>query len=254
MFHLDLFSGIGGFALAAHRAGIQTLGFCEIDESCHKVLSRHWPNVPIHHNIKELNGYDYAGIDIITGGYPCQPFSVAGSQKAEKDPRHLWPYMRGIIAQARPSWVICENVYGHVKLGLDNVLYDLEGIGYACQPFVIPALAVGANHNRRRVFIVAHTTSNGLYGGKIPRGYAKAIQWPKEGPGEGGNPERCSYLRSLVDRGSEKTGIGGTKPPALRVDAGLPNRMDRNKMIGNSIHPAIAYQLFRTILAQQPTS
>jgi len=249
MFHLDLFSGIGGFALAAHRAGVQTLGFCEIDESCHKVLSRHWPNVPIHHNIKELNGYDYAGIDIITGGYPCQPFSVAGIQKAEKDHRHLWPYMRGIIAQSKPTWVICENVYGHVRLGLDDVLHDLEGIGYACQSFVIPALAVGANHNRRRIFIVAYAPSNGLYGSKIPRGYTKAVQWPKEGQEEVGNPERCGCLRSLVDRGGEKTGWRGTEPPPLRVDARLPNRMDRNKMIGNSIHPDIAYQLFRTILA-----
>ena len=244
---LDLFSGIGGFSLAAEWAGFKTAAFCEIDESCQKVLKKHWPDVPIHSNIKELNGADYAGIDIITGGYPCQPFSVAGSQKAQSDDRHLWPEMFRVIAQAKPTWAICENVLGHVRLGLDKVLNDLESIGYACQPFIIPALAKGANHNRERVFIVAYSASNGQHESKTAGSDEAANGNCKEGAHENSNHERLGSLRSGMERGSGSPWSGGTEPPSLRVDDGLPDRMDRNKMLGNSIHPAIAYEIFKAV-------
>lgn len=235
--------------MGARWAGIETISFCEIDSNCRKVLNKNFPDPPIHTDIRKLNGLDYEGIDIITGGYPCQPFSVAGGQKAEEDPRHLWPEMFRVITQAKPTWVICENVYGHVKLGLDCVLHDLENIGYACQSFIIPALATGANHNRERVFIVAYSASNGCDGGEIPRSNAETNDHGKEGKKENSNNERCVSLRFGVDWKGRQIGRWGTKPPALRVANELPNRMDRNKMLGNAIDPMVAYELMKCIKA-----
>lgn len=249
MKHLDLFSGIGGFALAAHWAGMETVAFCEIDKFCHKVLNKNFPGIPIHDDIKTLNGADYAGIDIITGGYPCQPFSTAGSQKAENDYRHLWPEMRRIVAQAKPTWVVCENVYGHVSLGLDNVLHDLENLGYAAQPFVIPALAAGANHNRERVFIVAHSTGDGCNESSATGSNEAANDNSPRRAEENCHHERCSGLRLGVDWRSETPWGWGAEPPALRVDDGLPNRMDRCKSLGNAIVPQVAYEILRRIRA-----
>lgn len=246
--HLDLFSGIGGFSLAAEWAGINTVAHCEIDPKCCSVLKKHWPDIPIHEDIKQLNGGEYAGIDIITGGYPCQPFSVAGGQKAEKDNRHLWPEMFRIITQAKPTWAICENVYGHIKLGLDRVLYDLESINYSCQSFVIPALATGANHNRNRVFIVAYSTSDGFNEGKTSNCYGEANDNSKKGKEKNSNNEGFSGIRFGVDRKGNQIGRWGIEPPALRVDDELPNRMDRNRMLGNAIDPLIAYELFRALI------
>lgn len=247
MKHLDLFSGIGGFALAARWAGIETVGFCEIDKIPRKVLRKNFPGVPIHHDIRKLDGSEYAEIDIITGGYPCQPFSVAGSQKAQKDDRHLWPEMRRIITQAKPTWAICENVYGHIRLGLDGVQHDLEAIGYATQSFIIPALATGANHNRDRVFIVAYATSDGCDGSATTSCYGETNERSKEGQNKNRNHEGRSSVRPDVEWKSHKIGRRGTKPPPLRVDDGLPGRMDRNRMLGNAIDPMIAYQLIRHI-------
>ena len=162
MNHLDLFSGIGGFSLSLERTGgFKTVAFCEIEEYPRKVLRKHWPNVKQYENIKELNygrlkadGID--SIDIITGGYPCQPFSNAGKKQGESDPRHLWPEMFRIIKECRPTWVIGENVSGHIKLGLDSVLQDLESQGYGTRTFSVSAASVGANHKRERIWIVAY--------------------------------------------------------------------------------------------------
>ena len=249
MKHLDLFSGIGGFAIAAQWAGIETVAFCEIDDFACKVLNKNFPHVPIHRDIRSLEGGQYAGIDIITGGYPCQPFSVAGSQKAENDNRHLWPEMLRVITQAKPTWIICENVYGHISLGLDNVLHDLEAIGYAAQPFVIPALAAGANHNRERVFIVANATSNGLDESATSGSYEAANDNSPCWQEEDCNHERRSGLRFGMDWRSGTPWGWGAKPPALRVDDGLPDRMDRCKSLGNAIVPQVAYEILRCIRA-----
>lgn len=248
MRHLDLFSGIGGFALAAKWAGIETSAFCEIDEKCHKVLNKNFPGLKIHTDINNLDGSEYAGIDIITGGYPCQPFSVAGSQKAQNDSRHLWPQMFRVIAQAKPTWAICENVYGHIALGLDCVLHDLESIGYACQPFVIPALSTGANHNRERVFIVAPSAGNGLDESAATGSNGKADEYCAQGSEENSHNEGCGGLRFGVDWRGNPIGRWGIEPPALRVDDELPNRMDRNRMLGNAIDPMIAFELFKAII------
>lgn len=159
---LDLFSGIGGFSLGLERAGFQTIAFCEIEKYPRQVLKKHWPDVPIHKDIRKLDGKKYRGaIDVICGGFPCQPFSVAGKQKGKEDNRHLWPEMLRIIREAKPAWVIGENVAGFIRLALDDVLLDLENEGYTTQPFVIPACAVGGVHRRDRVWIIAYAKQYG---------------------------------------------------------------------------------------------
>lgn len=161
---LDLFSGIGGFSIGLERAGFETVAFCEIEDYPRAVLRRHWPNVPIYGDIKQLTGEQLRadGIvpDLICGGYPCQPFSVAGRQRGEQDERHLWPEMLRLIRECRPRWVISENVSGHIKLGLDEVLSSLEAEGYTVWTFIIPACAVNAPHKRDRLWIVANANSS----------------------------------------------------------------------------------------------
>jgi len=154
---LDLFSGIGGFSLGLERTGgFETVAFCEIEEFSQKILRKHWPDVPIHNDIRKLDGSEIDA-DVITGGYPCQPFSNAGKRGGAEDDRHLWPEMYRLIKAIRPRWVIAENVYGHISMGLDQVLSDLEGINYAWWTFIVPACAVDAPHRRDRVWIIANT-------------------------------------------------------------------------------------------------
>ena len=165
--HLDLFSGIGGFSLGLEATGeFETVAFCDYSKFPQQVLRKHWPLVPIYEDVKELNSEKLKSnginkIDIITGGYPCQPFSVAGKQKGEQDPRHVWPEMFRLIKELRPTWVIGENVAGHIKLGLDTVLQDLESEGYTTRTFSISASSVGANHQRERVWTVGYSEYNG---------------------------------------------------------------------------------------------
>ena len=161
--HLDLFSGIGGFSLGLETAGlVETVAFCDFDEYCQQVLKKNFPGVPVYNDVKELNHERLKAdginrIDIITGGYPCQPFSVAGRKKGEQDPRHVWPEMFRLIQELKPTWVIGENVGGHIKLGLDTVLENLESEGYSARTFSISASSIGANHKRERVWIMAHS-------------------------------------------------------------------------------------------------
>ena len=165
---LDLFSGIGGFSLGLERAGLRTIAFCEIEPFCRDVLGKHWPHVPVAQDIRQLtyeNGtlYDagraiYTGrIDLVCGGFPCQPFSVAGRKKGTEDDRDLWPEMFRIIQQTQPTWVVGENVANFTNLAFTRSKTDLECEGYTVQPFVIPACAVGAPHRRDRVWIIAHS-------------------------------------------------------------------------------------------------
>ncbi len=154
---LDLCSGIGGFSLGLQRAGMRTLAFCEIDPFCRAVLAKHWPGTVCFEDIRELTAdrLDRIGpIDLVCAGYPCQPFSHAGKRAGKQDARNLWPEVRRIVASVRPSWFLGENVVGHVTVGLDEVLLDLEGLGYSARPFVIPAAAVDAWHIRQRVWII----------------------------------------------------------------------------------------------------
>jgi DNA (cytosine-5)-methyltransferase 1 len=221
MRHLDLFSGIGGFALAARWAGIETVAFCEIEEFPRKVLAKNFPGVPIHRDIHDLDGSEYAGIDLITGGYPCQPFSLAGVRKGTGDDRHLWPEMFRIIRDARPRYVVAENVIGHLSLGFDAVCDDLEGEGYEVWAFVIPACAKDAPHKRDRVWIVAYSNKKQKRAGGF--GWvseSKRDAWP-----------------------------GLVLPRRERVADGIPHWVDRCGAAGNAIVPQVAYEILRTIRA-----
>lgn len=179
MRHLDLFSGIGGFALACRMVGgIETVGFVEIEPYAQAVLRKNFPGVPIHDDVKTFNGDEYGKVDLITGGFPCQPYSVAGKQRGSADDRALWPEMLRVIKNARPAWIVGENVAGIIRMELDRVLSDLENAGYSCRAFIVPAIAVDAHHRRERVWIVAHANSRKPWG----------VEWIDEAV-EGANPQ-----------------------------------------------------------------
>ena len=167
---LDLFSGIGGFSVGLERAGFKTVAFCEIDKYCRLVLNKHWKDTKIYHDVREITRqqYEQDGLElpgIITGGFPCQPFSVAGRQKGTGDNRYLWPEMFRVIKEFKPRWIIAENVRGIVNIQdgvvFENVCTDLESQGYETQTFIIPAAGVGAPHRRDRVWIVGYSKHNG---------------------------------------------------------------------------------------------
>tara|TARA_E500000081_G_scaffold29435_1_gene33098 strand:- start:529 stop:1530 length:1002 start_codon:yes stop_codon:yes gene_type:complete len=158
----SLFSGIGGIDLGLEMTGhFKTELFSELDPFCQKVLKKHWPNVPIIPDVRDIDGKEIRS-DVIVGGFPCQPFSVAGKQKGKNDERHLWPEMFRIIKDAKPSIVIGENVPGliNVQMALGACISDLESEGYEVQPFILPASAINAPHRRYRVFIIAMANPN----------------------------------------------------------------------------------------------
>ena len=160
---LDLFSGIGGFSLGLESTGFfETIGFVEKDNFCQKVLKKHWSNINIEGDIRNVKGERYAA-DVVTGGFPCQPFSVAGKRKSTADDRYLWDEMLRVIRETKPRWVIGENVEGIVNINegmvLRQVLNDLENEGFQSQCIIIPALGIGAWHQRKRIWIIANTSS-----------------------------------------------------------------------------------------------
>jgi DNA (cytosine-5)-methyltransferase 1 len=152
----SLFSGIGGLDLGLERAGMQVIWQSEIDPYACKVLSKHWPEVVNHGDIKEINWEEIERPNVICGGYPCQPFSTAGKRRGEEDPRHLWPWVREAISRLRPDYAILENVRGHLSMGGLSVVAELATIGYDCEWRVVSAASVGANHRRDRIIIVAY--------------------------------------------------------------------------------------------------
>jgi len=260
--HLDLFSGIGGFSIGLERAGFTTVGFCEIDPYCRAVLRKHWPAVPIHDDVRDL---PYVGCDIITGGFPCQPWSHAGKQLGAEDDRHLWPAMLEAIKRERPAWVIGENVAGLVRMGLDPVLSDLEENGYAGRTFVIPACAVDAPHRRDRIWIVAHHNDG--------RRFQRACDGqPQEGMGEQSGRDAAG-LRAPMAHAERQRGRGGddqgenamdadarsedergsysrwrAEPGMGRVAYGVPGRAHRLRALGNAVVPQIPEIIGRAIM------
>ena len=187
--HVDLCSGIGGFALGFRMAQLSNpILFCDIEPWCRKILTQHWPDVPIYEDVKEIANDPERFIprrpDILTAGYPCQPFSVAGRRKGEKDDRHIWPEIFSIIQSRRPTWTVFENVRGHITMGLDSVLADLEREGYSTRTFIVPAIGVDAPHKRDRVWIVSHipdSERNGLFATSESRGSEETVRQESEG-------------------------------------------------------------------------
>jgi len=222
---LDLFSGIGGFSLAARWAGIETIQFVEIDPFCQKVLAKNFPGVPIHDDIKTFKA-EPGSADIVSGGFPCQPFSCAGKRRGKEDDRYLWPEMRRVISEARPSWVIAENVTGIDGMALKTIISDMESIKYeVLEPLEIPACAVGSPQRRSRIWLVSHALCGiKAMGGAIRGSWRK----PKQVPWD-----------DLCQREGE--------PPMVGMADGVSCRVDRLKSLGNAIVPQIAHEIFEAI-------
>jgi DNA (cytosine-5)-methyltransferase 1 len=235
---LDLFSGIGGFSLGLERVGMETVAFCEIDPFCQKVLKKHWPSIPIFNDVRSL---DYDGtVDVITGGYPCQPFSLIGQRKGEKDDRHLWPAMLRLIKKHNPYWIISENVVGHVDMGLDQVLHDLENEGYAAQTFIIPALAVGLPHERYRLWIIAN--NDGIVRKTRPVQEGVATECSSTTHEDWSNFFIQSCGSNIFQFRQEDEHIICGK------DDGVSGRVDRLKSLGNAVVPQIPEIIGRAIM------
>jgi len=205
MNHLDLCSGIGGWALAFRELDINTVAFCEIDDYPQKVLKKNFPGIPIFNDLKELT-YEQIkertgtrDIDLVTCSYPCQPFSVAGRQKGEEDPRHLWPDTFRIIQECKPTWFVGENVGGHIKLGLDTVLEDLASIGYDTRTFVISASSIGAWHQRKRIWIVGYSEHNGSLASEKSRRDQEAAGRSSQGQNQAEQSKGASRPRNHED-------------------------------------------------------
>jgi DNA (cytosine-5)-methyltransferase 1 len=192
----SLFSGIGGIDLGLERAGMTVKWHSEIDPYACRVLKKHWPHVPNLGNIKEINWKETEKVDVICGGYPCQPFSTAGKRNGEEDPRHLWPWVRQAIGELRPQYAILENVRGHLSLGGLSVIGELASIGYDAEWRVVSAASVGANHKRDRIVIVAYPSelfSNG--GDNNSRVGMESETIPKLG--DSGRSTDVAYANSL---------------------------------------------------------
>ena len=219
--HLSLFSGIGGLDLAAEWAGFRTVGQCEWADYPRAVLEKHWPGMPRWRDIRTLTGDDFYAktglrtVTVLSGGFPCQPFSTAGKRRGKDDDRYLWPEMLRVIQEIRPAWVVGENVAGIVSMALDTALSDLESIGYACQAFVIPACAVDAPHRRDRVAIVGYSEHDGPSSAEIT-GITKEASTNKperknqtskfEGAGLRGNGENVADTNSERLQGCKQNG------------------------------------------------
>ena len=267
--HLSLFSGIGGLDLAAEWAGFTTVGQCEFADYPTKVLEKHWPDVPRWRDVRTLTKesfYERTGlrtVDVLSGGFPCQPFSVVGKQKGKGDDRYLWPEMLRVITELRPHCVIGENVPGIIKIAAGQVVKDLERAGYHVVVFNFEAAAVGAWHRRSRVFFVgladvADADGAGLQGreqhGSPDTTEDAGEQPPRVPAGECSEAVydamrgRCAGLARREQ--SQELAHGrcwAAEPDVGRVAHGIPNRVDRLKCLGNAVVPQQAYPIFRAL-------
>jgi len=235
--HLDLFSGIGGFALAARNVGWNTIGFCEIDLYCQKVLAKNFPGVPIYDDVRELRGEEIGPVDIITGGFPCQDISVAGKGAGITGERSgLWSELCRIIGDIRPDFAVMENVTALLGRGLYRVLGDLAEVGYDAEWHCIPASAVGSPQNRDRIWIIAHPSGNGVKG-LLTRGSIS--------PARSGWACRQEDLQHVYAAPLE--GNSWPQPIIRRGNNRPPNWVDRIKGLGNAIVPQVAEVIFRAI-------
>lgn len=241
MTHLSLFSGIGGLDLAAEWSGFTTVGQCEYADYPYEVLCRHWPDVPKWRDIHELNAESFRErtgldtVDCISGGFPCQPFSVAGKQKGKRDDRYLWPEMLRVIREIRPGWVIGENVYGLVRTELDDILNDLEKADYTARAYTLKACEVGALFSGERIAIVAASNDRRTF-------MRRNTQFSSN--------DKSKRGRDNYRRGTPKFNTGQWRTLESRpygVANGIPHRLDRNKALGNAVVPQQFYPVFKAI-------
>ena len=209
---LDLFAGIGGFALGLDSTGFfETVKFVEKDKYCQKVLQKNFPNIPIEEDVKNVKGKE-GDADVIVGGFPCQPMSVAGKRKGTDDDRYLWPEMFRLIKEIKPEFIIGENVQGIINIQngmvLRQVQDDLESEGFEVQCFLIPASGIGAWHQRYRVWIVGHSEHNGSLTSKIKRRNTETTTGTQEGTNTTREPKRTSRSRNDEDvSNTERKGL-----------------------------------------------
>ncbi len=232
---LDLFSGIGGFSLAAHWAGIETVQFVEKDKDCQNVLSKNFPTIPIHDDIKTYTGTQHSS-DIVCGGFPCQPYSLAGDRKGADDERALWGEMLRIIGEVQPTYILGENVLGLLSqnrgMEIKKIRADLENQNYEVEIVVLPAYAVGFPHSRNRVWVVAYSNCERLQGWSKTKQPLLARTQPSE-----------LYAQSVCEWKEEDY----IPKACIYGDAdGIPSKLDKSRMkaLGNSIIPQLAYKFF----------
>ena len=268
----SLFSGIGGLDLGLERAGMHVIWQSEIDPYASRVLAKHWPNTPNLGNVKEINWHDTSRPDVICGGYPCQPFSVAGRRKAEADERHLFPWVADAIRILRPRYAILENVTGHLSTGFGTVQAFLAEIGYDSRWDCIPAAAVGAPHLRDRVFIIAtpRAEQSRPMADSNDTGSCDPLRTRWDAPWDGGSPlshtadnrpgrygpqeqiEENARLGHDFGRrvsGNDSREWWPAEPPVGRVAHGIPSRMDRLRGLGNAVVPQVAEHIGRIVMA-----
>lgn len=221
----SLFAGIGGFDLGLERAGFHVKWQVEVNEYCNRVLAKHWPHVRRYADITGVEWSCVEPVDLVCGGFPCQPFSLAGKRRGAADDRYLWPEVVRCLSTVRPAWFFGENVPGIITLALDQVYVDLENLGYTVAAFSVPACAVDAPHERNRLWLVAHTNSQRLEGVHHTR------------------DEKCMQLLAGQIRQEWVP-----EPNMDRVAYGIPDRVDRLQGLGNAIVPQIAEAFGRMIM------
>ena len=244
---LDLFSGIGGFSLGLHWAGMRTVAFCERDPWCRRILARHWPGLPLYDDVRRLTAERLRrdGVhapDLVCGGFPCQDVSAAGKGGGLDGARSgLWQEMERLVAELRPAWVVAENSPALRVRGADRVCAGLEALGYACWPLVVGAAHAGAPHLRERVFVVAYRRATGMVahaaGARLaerqPESAGPAPRLPTPRPGGWPPPPSIRRVADGVPRG---------------LDGGMDRRVDRVRALGNAVVPQVAEMVGRAVL------
>jgi len=274
--HGSLFTGFGGFDLAAEMMGWKNIFHCEIDPFCKHLLKYYWPESISYEDIKKTDFTVHRGhIDILTGGFPCQPYSVAGKRKGTEDDRHLWPEMLRAIREIQPRWIVGENVFGLISwnggLVFDEVQDNLEAEGYEVQPFILPACAVNAPHRRDRIWFVAYSNNNDRWSNgsnrneesqfifsQSPRFSEKRTSANTDGLRLWGkiNRIRESGFFSETSQRNDWENFP-TQPPICGGDDGIPSELDNTafskwrrasiKGYGNAVVPQIPLQIFKAI-------
>jgi DNA (cytosine-5)-methyltransferase 1 len=271
---LSLCSGIGGMDLAFEAAGGYVTAMCERDEFCRKVLRKHWPDVPIFEDVKTLRGEDVGRVDVIYGGPPCQPYSVAGDQKGLEDDRHLWPEFSRLVGEIRPAWVLVENVFGILRIAGEVICKDLERCGYSVGVWCYEAAAVGALHRRMRVFFVAHTRCRVCEGDSIPRTFCREHEERTFADDKRSSSIFLDSGETLIETAFRDVSSSPSLQPKSRMDrmadgfpawvdgsweidtsiprtkGGVKDRGVRLKALGNAVVPLQVYPIFKFIASE----